>query len=221
MCPLLCHYESFSQPIQCRIDELVAGTRAQVIVKLFGDDTAVLKRKASEIAAVLSQVDGAADMVVERIAGQPYIGITVDREKVGRYGLNAGDVLHVVEDAKSLYVWTSAMNIRDEGLRDEVFYEHPKIQEACTIGIPDAKRGENVKLFVVLREGETATQEELLEYAKTKLATVGEGAVPWDEYIAALRRQTARTCGREMLMGRLAYGMSRIAYRRVTMSHKP
>jgi len=90
---------SFSQPIQCRIDELVAGTRAQVIVKLFGDDTTILKRKASEIAAVLSRVDGAADLVVERIAGQPYIGITVDREKVGRYGLNAGDVLHVVEDA--------------------------------------------------------------------------------------------------------------------------
>jgi len=54
---------------------------------------------------------------------------------------------------------------------DEVFYEHPKIQEACAIGIPDPKRGENVKLFVVLKEGETATQEELLEYAKQKLAT--------------------------------------------------
>jgi cobalt-zinc-cadmium resistance protein CzcA len=90
---------SFSQPIQCRIDELVAGTRAQVIVKLFGDDTAVLKRKAAEIATTLSQVNGAADMVVERIAGQPYIGITVDRAKIARYGLNAGDALHVVEDA--------------------------------------------------------------------------------------------------------------------------
>jgi cobalt-zinc-cadmium resistance protein CzcA len=90
---------SFSQPIQCRIDELVAGTRAQVIVKLFGDDTAVLKRKAAEIATTLSQVNGAADMVVERIAGQPYIAITVDRAKIARYGLNAGDALHVVEDA--------------------------------------------------------------------------------------------------------------------------
>jgi long-chain acyl-CoA synthetase len=54
---------------------------------------------------------------------------------------------------------------------DEVFYENPKVQEACSIGIPDPKRGENVKVFIVLREGETATQEELLEYAKTKLAT--------------------------------------------------
>ncbi len=53
---------------------------------------------------------------------------------------------------------------------DEVFYEHPKILEACSIGVPDPKRGESVKIFIVLKEGETATAEELLEYAKTKLA---------------------------------------------------
>jgi cobalt-zinc-cadmium resistance protein CzcA len=90
---------SFSQPIQCRIDELVAGTRAQVIVKLFGDDLAVLKRTANEMAAVLARIDGAADINVERVAGQPYIGITVDRAKVARYGLNVSDVLKVVEIA--------------------------------------------------------------------------------------------------------------------------
>jgi cobalt-zinc-cadmium resistance protein CzcA len=90
---------SFSQPIQCRIDELVAGTRAQVIVKLFGEDTAVLKRKAGEMAAVLSRIEGVADLNVERVAGQPYITITVDREKVARHGLNASDVLSVVEIA--------------------------------------------------------------------------------------------------------------------------
>jgi len=88
---------SFSQPIQCRIDELVAGTRAQVIVKLFGDDTAVLKQKASEMAAVLRGVDGASDLVVERVAGQPYLTVRVDREKLARYGVNASDVLHVIE----------------------------------------------------------------------------------------------------------------------------
>ncbi len=53
---------------------------------------------------------------------------------------------------------------------DEIYYEHPKVQEACSIGVPDPKRGENVKLFVVLKEGETATQEEMIEYGKTKLA---------------------------------------------------
>jgi cobalt-zinc-cadmium resistance protein CzcA len=88
---------SFSQPIQCRIDELVAGTRAQVILKLFGDDTDVLRRKAGEMAAILGAIRGAADLVVERVAGQPYLTVTVDRDKVARYGVNTGDVLRVIE----------------------------------------------------------------------------------------------------------------------------
>jgi cobalt-zinc-cadmium resistance protein CzcA len=88
---------TFSQPIQCRIDELVAGTRAQVILKLFGDDTDILRRKAAEIAAILGNVRGGADLVVERLAGQPYLTVTVDRDKVARYGVNTGDVLRVIE----------------------------------------------------------------------------------------------------------------------------
>ena len=88
---------SFSQPIQCRIDELVAGTRAQVIVKLFGDDTEVLRRKTAEMAVVLGRIRGATDLVVERVAGQPYLTIVVDRDKVARYGVNTGDVLRVIE----------------------------------------------------------------------------------------------------------------------------
>ena len=88
---------SFSQPIQCRIDELVAGTRAQVILKLFGDDTSVLKQKAAEMAAVLGGVTGVSDLVVERVAGQPYLTIEVNREQLARYGVNASDVLHVIE----------------------------------------------------------------------------------------------------------------------------
>ncbi len=87
---------SFSQPIQCRIDELVAGTRAQLIIKLFGEDTEVLKRKAEEIANVVSRIRGATDLVVEQIAGQPYLSIVVDRNKIARHGLNVKTVLDVV-----------------------------------------------------------------------------------------------------------------------------
>jgi heavy metal efflux system protein len=90
---------TFSQPIQCRIDELVAGTRAQVIVKLFGEDVETLKAKTEEIAAVLARVRGAADLVVEKVSGQPYISVRVDRNKIARYGLNVEDVLKVVEIA--------------------------------------------------------------------------------------------------------------------------
>jgi len=88
---------SFSQPIQCRIDELVAGTKAQIILKLFGDDTDVLRRKAGEMGAILGNIRGGADLVVERLAGQPYLTVTVDRDKVARYGVNTGDVLRVIE----------------------------------------------------------------------------------------------------------------------------
>jgi len=90
---------AFSQPIQCRIDELVAGTRAQLILKLFGDDTDILKSKTGEIAKVISGISGCEDLVVERVSGQPYIGVQVDRNKIARYGMNVRDVLEVVEIA--------------------------------------------------------------------------------------------------------------------------
>jgi long-chain acyl-CoA synthetase len=87
-----------------------------------------------------------------------------------------GDIAKIDEDGyfyivdrKKDMIISGGFNIYPRDI-DEVFYEHPKVQEACAIGIPDPRRGENVKVFVVLREGQTATQEELIEYCKTKLA---------------------------------------------------
>jgi len=90
---------SFSQPIACRIDELVAGTRAQLIIRLFGEDLDVLKAKADEIAAVISRIRGTSDLVVENIAGQPYLSVFPDREKIARFGLSVGDVQDLIETA--------------------------------------------------------------------------------------------------------------------------
>jgi long-chain acyl-CoA synthetase len=75
-----------------------------------------------------------------------------------------------IVDRKKDMIISGGFNVYPRDI-DEVFYEHPKVQEACSIGIPDPKRGENVKVFVVLKEGVTATQEELIEFAKSKLAT--------------------------------------------------
>ena len=75
-----------------------------------------------------------------------------------------------IVDRKKDMIISGGFNVYPRDI-DEVFYEHPKVQEACSIGVPDPKRGENVKVFVVLREGQTATQEELIAYCKTKLAT--------------------------------------------------
>ncbi|MBI5522451.1 MAG: efflux RND transporter permease subunit [Desulfarculus sp.] len=89
----------FSQPIQCRIDELVAGTRAQLILKLFGEDINVLREKSQEITRVLSTIKGGADLNAEKISGQPYLTVNIDRSKIARYGLNISDVQKVIEIA--------------------------------------------------------------------------------------------------------------------------
>ncbi len=89
----------FSQPIQCRIDELVAGTRAQLIVKLFGNNIETLKTKADEIARILSRVEGVADLLTEKVSGQSYLTVEIDRVRIARYGLNIKDVQNVIEIA--------------------------------------------------------------------------------------------------------------------------
>ena len=75
-----------------------------------------------------------------------------------------------IVDRKKDMIISGGFNVYPRDI-DEVFYLHPKVQEACAIGIPHPTRGESVKVFVVLKEGMTATQEELIEYCKTRLAT--------------------------------------------------
>lgn len=90
---------SFSQPIQCRIDELVAGTRAQLIIKLFGENLDVLNQKAEEISKAIGNIDGIADLVVEKVAGQPYLDIDINRAKIASYGININDISKIIEIA--------------------------------------------------------------------------------------------------------------------------
>jgi len=90
---------TFSQPIACRIDELVAGTRAQIIIKIFGDDLEVLRDKADGVTKVISKIRGVRDLVVERVSGQPYISVEIDRNKISRYGMSVDDVQMIIETA--------------------------------------------------------------------------------------------------------------------------
>ena len=87
----------FSQPIQMRVDELVSGVRAQIAVKLFGEDMKVLQEKAGEITAALKNVKGLADIRMQQIAGQFYLEIKADRRAMARYGINVADLNEVVE----------------------------------------------------------------------------------------------------------------------------
>ncbi len=92
------NYE-FTQPIKMRFNELIAGVRADVAVKVFGDDLEVLLEAGEEIAEVLEKVPGAADVRVEQITGLPVLTLRMNREAMARFGLNVADVQEVVEIA--------------------------------------------------------------------------------------------------------------------------
>jgi cobalt-zinc-cadmium resistance protein CzcA len=94
----------FSQPIEMRINEMGAGIRSDVGVKLFGDDFDVLRDKAREVQATLQKIPGAADVVTEQVTGQPVLQIEVDRTAIARHGLSAREVLDVVTAIDGLEV---------------------------------------------------------------------------------------------------------------------
>jgi cobalt-zinc-cadmium resistance protein CzcA len=87
---------SFSQPIELRVAELVAGVRSDVGISLYGDNLVRLRELAEEVVAALSKVPGAADVQAEQTGGLPYLRLIVDRAKVARHGINARDVLATI-----------------------------------------------------------------------------------------------------------------------------
>ena len=92
------NYE-FIQPIQMRFNELIAGVRSDVAVKVFGDDVEVLAEVGDRIEAVLASVPGAADTKVEQTTGLPLLTIALKRDEMARLGLNVSDVQDVIEVA--------------------------------------------------------------------------------------------------------------------------
>lgn len=88
-----------AQPISDRVDEMVTGVRADVAIKLFGDDLDVLIQKAHQIAQVAGTIRGTRDTRVDRVGGQQYLNITINRGSIARYGLNASDLHDVIETA--------------------------------------------------------------------------------------------------------------------------
>ncbi|MGE0269387.1 MAG: efflux RND transporter permease subunit [Candidatus Omnitrophota bacterium] len=89
----------FTQPIQMRFNELIAGVRSDVAVKIFGDDMDVLLKTGNEIAEVLNKVEGASDVKVEQITGLPVLTIHIDRKEAVRYGLNMSVIQETIEIA--------------------------------------------------------------------------------------------------------------------------
>jgi cobalt-zinc-cadmium resistance protein CzcA len=77
-----------AQPISDRVDEMVTGVRSDIAVKVFGDDLDQLKKVAGQIGKVAQSLQGAQDLRIERISGQQYLSIEIDRQAIARLGLN-------------------------------------------------------------------------------------------------------------------------------------
>lgn len=89
----------FSQPIQMRFSELISGVKADVGIKVFGEDLATLKSKAEEIASVVKDIPGAADVQVEQVDNVPVLQIQINRDALSRYGVEIAEVQELISTA--------------------------------------------------------------------------------------------------------------------------
>jgi len=95
--PFLGSKFSFSQPIKLRIDEMGTGVRADLAVKLFGDDLRTLQKTAQEMEKVIKSVDGAMDVNVEPLTGLPVLQIKVKQDEIARHGVPGNEIMEMVE----------------------------------------------------------------------------------------------------------------------------
>jgi cobalt-zinc-cadmium resistance protein CzcA len=147
------NYE-FTQPIQMRFNELISGVRADVAIKVFGDDTDQLMEIGEQIEAVISGVEGSQDAAVEQVTGLPVLQITPDRTALARLGLNVSDLQAVVGAS---FGGAEAGAIFEGDRRFDVMVRLPEVlrRDVDAIGrlrIPLPERPGEMRDFVPLQE---------------------------------------------------------------------
>ncbi len=120
---------NFTQPIQNLFDELLSGVKAQLAIKIYGEDLTIIRKKAGEISQAISSIPGLVDLSSEQSFGQPQVQIEVDREACARYGINADQILELVELAvggeviSTIYLGTRRFGVHlryQERFRDDL-----------------------------------------------------------------------------------------------------
>jgi cobalt-zinc-cadmium resistance protein CzcA len=86
----------FTQPIEMRFNELITGVKSDIAIKIFGEDLSILTKKGYQIKNLVSDVQGASDVTVEKIEGLPQMKVKYDRSKIGRYGLTIQEVNEMI-----------------------------------------------------------------------------------------------------------------------------
>jgi cobalt-zinc-cadmium resistance protein CzcA len=87
---------NFSQVIQDNVEEAISGVKGEIAIKVFGEDLKVLQEKANQITAILRSIEGATDVAAEQQSGLAQLVISIDREKIARFGINVADVEDVI-----------------------------------------------------------------------------------------------------------------------------
>ncbi len=149
------NYE-FSQPIQLRFNELISGVRADLGIKVFGDDLEELLRSAQAIQAVVQDIDGAADVRVEQVSGLPVLSVIPDRTALARYGLN----VQAVQDLVATSVGGTAAGLIFDGDRrfelivrlPERLRQDPATLERLPLMLPGEAQGESGARYLPLGE---------------------------------------------------------------------
>lgn len=155
------NYE-FTQPIQMRFNELIAGVRTDIAVKVFGDDMDVLLDQGKKVKDILAGIPGAADAKLEQITGLPLISIEPDRAKIARLGLSAADIQDVVRTAYA-------------GHEVSTFFEGDR-RFPIVVRLGDVDRGdiESISSLPIPLPAEVAAHRHLIEQPRAQIKDEGE-----------------------------------------------
>ncbi len=183
----------FTQPIEMRMNEMIAGIRADVGIKLFGDDFDVLRDRADEIQRAVMMVPGAEDVTVEQVTGQPILRIEVDRDAVARFGIAADEVLGLVESLGTRRVGeiVEGQARFDLVLRlGDRYRDDPRQLERLLVTAPDGQRVPLSQLAdIAVVEGPSTINREWARRRITVQANVRDRDV--GSFVADVRRAIA------------------------------
>jgi heavy metal efflux system protein len=166
----------FSQPIELRVNELIAGVRSDLAIKIFGDDLDILRRKADEVVAAMGRLPGASGFKAQQVTGLPMLQVIVEPDRIARYGINSADVMNVVETLGG----TEATQILEGQRRFPLVMRFPEAQrrdrESVGAILVNAPGGERVPLASLARIEEVEGPAEIGHLNGSRLILV-EGNV--------------------------------------------
>jgi cobalt-zinc-cadmium resistance protein CzcA len=188
-----------TQPIEMRMNEITAGIRADLGLKIFGDDLEELRLQAEQVARLVRTVPGAADVTVEQLTGQPVLQVSVKREALARHGIDAKEVLEVVEAMGGLTVGEVREGLRHFDLAVRLtpdYRRDPNALGTVQLAAADGRRVSLAELATIERfEGPASitrewTQRRVLVQANVRGRDVGSFVNDVRDRIAELELPT-------------------------------